>query len=741
MCGAQVSTRPSHFDSRLETRYSAQALNDSSEHRTWRKRIQSLFAVPADPFIVERVAIARGVEAVYVVALLALVALLPLRNDVTWIDWSLYASTFALLGVMRLLRPAFPAAAGFVGGFGFIIIVTAASWLRQGLASGVTSAAYALAVVVGGLLWGPRKTVVLALVASAGTALLAWRAPTRAPAPLRSWAELTAILITMALFVELLLSALAKRINEARSSRKQFQQLFDGSPDALIVVDKLARVQLTNRAARQLLGAPIASGTALGDLSIFDGDNAALLPIVMGVDVDTGIQRLPVGLESMDVELSLVPDRYHELTVSALNGVPRELEMLLLTIRDVTERVGAARARRDFEAQLAKSKSLEALGRLAGGVAHDFNNLLTVIIGTTDLLMQGPSLEVQARNDLAGIKSSAAKAAELTSQLLAFGRKQILDAVVFNPNDGLSQLQPLLDRLVPSNIVMTIHLDPALGSIRTDPARLDQVLINLVTNACDSMPNGGTLTIATSNLELDQASTSALAAGERDTIAPGRYVSVSVVDTGTGMSEETLARIFEPFFTTKTLGKGTGLGLATVFGIVRQSGGHIRVSSDVNKGTRFELLFPDADPPRPPASSKRGQRGAELNVMLVETNAAMRSAVAQMLEASHHAVTLATNGEQALGLAHESSRRFDVLICDMTMPDVSGTQLAAAMSRWHPGLRVLLMTGGTDRASVIPEPLAPTIARRVRRLNKPFTKSTLDEQLTQLFEVTARHEG
>jgi signal transduction histidine kinase len=668
------------------------------------------------------------VEAVYVVALLALVALLPLRKDVTWVDWCLYATIFVLLGVMRLLRPRFPATAGFVGGFGFIVLVTAAAWFRQGLASGVSSAAYALAVVVGGLLWGPRKTIVLAAIASAGAAVLAWHAPTRALAPLRSWAELTAILITMALFEELLLAALGKRINEARSSRKQFQQLFDGSPDALVVVDKRASVQLANRAARQLIGSDVPVGTALAALSIFQGSNAALLPMVMGVDVDTGIQRLPVGLDSIDAELSLATNRYHELTVSALSGVAGEInETVLLTIRDVTERVGAARARRDFESQLAKSKSLEALGRLAGGVAHDFNNLLTVIIGTTDLLIQEPAMGSQALTDLAGIKASASKAAELTSQLLSFGRKQILESVVFNVNDGLCQLQPLLDRLVPSSVALAIHLDPALGDVRTDPARLDQVLINLINNACDSMPNGGSLVIETVMVDLQHAGVSAPSAGERDTIAPGRYIGLSIEDSGTGMSEETLARIFEPFFTTKTLGKGTGLGLATVFGIVRQSGGHIRVTSELGKGTRFELLFPEVNGEAPP-SSKPPTRGRNANVLLVESNPAVRASVVQMLEASHHKVTLAASARQALDIVHRSEHRFDLLISDLALPESSGSQLAVAVWRVDPRLHVLLLANGSE-ARAPADSLAPALTRRIHRLTKPFTKRDLDEKL------------
>jgi two-component system, cell cycle sensor histidine kinase and response regulator CckA len=706
----------------------------------WREAMRGWLATPTDPFLAERVAIARRVEQICVVALLGLMALLPLRSEATWVDWTLYPAVGLLLAAMYVLRPRFPAAAGFVGGVGFMGLVTAAAWFRDGLGSGVTSGAYALAVVVGGLLWGPGKTLLLAPLASGGAALLAWYAPTPAAAPLRSWAELTAILFTLGLFVELLLSALGERITEARTTRKRFQQLFDGSPDALIVLDKRGLVQLMNRAARALVGVDVPSGTPLAALPHFQGENVSLISTVTGTDLDTGIQRIP-GLASLESPLSLAPGRYHELTVSPLTGTGRELkDSVLLTVRDVTERVEAAQARREFEAQLAKSKSLEALGRLAGGVAHDFNNLLTVIIGTTDLLLETPSLDAQIRFDLNGIKYSAGQAAELTSQLLAFGRKQILEPSVFCPTDSLFQLQPMLHRLLPSNI--TLLLDPAhsLGHVRIDPSRLDQILINLVTNACDSMPGGGTLTIATRNVDSTSTSRAALAGGERETIAPGSYVSLTVTDTGSGMTEETLARIFEPFFTTKGLGKGTGLGLATVFGIVRQSGGYIRVETKPERGTRFELLFPRVDPgghafPKP--RTKDSALLGSLRVLLVDDNAAVRASVSQMLEASGHRVTTATDLAQAALCAQVPGTRFDLLITDVMMPGAHGAQLASTLLHLQPQMRVLFVTGHSELPLEADLPALPPSS--LARLSKPFTKRVLDDKLRELFVAIDEH--
>lgn len=699
----------------------------------WRVRARSLLAAPRDPFLAERVAIARRVEQTCLVALLALMALLPLRSDASWIDWTIYPAVGLLLGVMYLLRPRSPAAAGLVGGVGFIGLVTVAAWYREGLGSGVTSGAYALAVVVGGLLWGPGKTLPLAAVASGACALIAWKGPTPARAPLRSWAEVTAILFTLGLFVELMLSALAERISEARATRKRFQQLFDGSPDALIVLDRRGRVQLLNSAARALFAGDVEAGTHLSELDHFQGENAQILSTVAATDLDTGIQRIP-GLESLEAPLSLSPNRYHELTVSPLVGTAGELkDSLLLTIRDVTERVDAARARREFEAQLAKSKSLEALGRLAGGVAHDFNNLLTVIIGTADLLLHAPALDPQVRSDLDGIKASAGQAAELTSQLLAFGRKQMLEPAVFCPTDALFQLQPLLHRLIPSNITLLLNPAHSLGYVRIDPARLDQILVNLVTNACDSMASGGTLTIETSNVDASAPSLAAPAAGERETIAPGRYVALTVRDTGTGMSEETLGKIFEPFFTTKALGKGTGLGLATVFGIVRQSGGYIRVESKAGEGTRFELLFPRVEAPgtaQTSTSSKPPRRSTHLRVLLIDDSHAMRTSVAQMLEASGHRVTVAADLEDAELNLRTPGAAFDLLVADAHSPGLSGPQFTARLLPKHPRMRILLVTGHPDPA---PDNTGPLPRDRVAHLPKPFTNRMLDEKVHELF--------
>ena len=704
-----------------------------------------MWAPPNDPFTALRLQIARRVEVTALWALLGLCALLPFRHDVTWVDWSMYPTIALMLGSMLLLRSRFPGLAGSIGGVGFIALVTAGAWFREGLGSGVTSGAYALAVVVSGLLWGPGKTILLAILGSAAAALLAWHAPAPSATPLRSWGELTAILVTLALFVELSLSALGSRIADAQASRQRFQQLFDGSPDGLVLIDDKTRIQLINPAARAMLGfGPTgAVVNALTELPAFQGDNASLIgPLLEGQERtpgETADQSGETTSPAQDSYVSLKEGSFHEVALTALSApADTTANHWLVTIKDVSERVAATRAHREFEAQLAHSKSLEALGRLAGGVAHDFNNLLTVILGTTDLVLDRADLEQSLRQDILGIQSSAERAAELTSQLLAFGRKQVLEPAVFCPNDSLQRLQPLFERLVPSHIELQTRAHPELGYARIDPARLEQVLVNLATNAADAMPTGGTLTITTENLELAEPVLGWVDKGER---APeGRYVCLTVGDTGMGMDESTQARVFDPFYTTKALGKGTGLGLATVFGIVRQSGGYIRLRSQPGEGTLFQLLFPRLEPQAP--SSRMGdspsRRGATrwdcpprpLHVLLVEDNSDVRDSVYSMLTASGHRVSCATDGQDALRRFAASAETFDALLTDVIMPHMNGRQLATALREAAPDLRVLFITGYTGEAILQDEERRE---QGVLYLAKPFTRQTLDRRLVELF--------
>ncbi len=700
------------------------------------------FASVEDPFIADRLEIARRVEKLASVALVGLVCLLPFRSDVTWVDYSLYPSIAGLLAVMYVLRPRWPELAGFVGGVGFIALVTVAAWFRQGFASGVTSGAYALAVVVAGLLWGPRRTLPLAVLASVAAGVLLWYSPVPGRAPLRSWGEVTAILVTLALFVELALGALIARTTDALDTRRRFAQLFDASPDALILVDAERRVQLFNHAAAQLLGRVSVTGEPLASFEAFAGSNAQVIDLALGGDRGS-LPPSSRGPGTPERTVSFAEGRFHELAATPLGESRDRARLWLLTIRDVTERVKAARARHEFEAQLSNSKSLESLGRLAGGVAHDFNNLLTVILGTTDLVIATSHLDERARNHLQSVQAAALRAAELTGQLLAFGRKQVLEPTVFCPNTSLVHLGPLFERLIPETIELRMDAATELGFARIDPARLEQVLVNLVTNACDAMPSGGTLTLETRNRDVDGVR---VVATSGEVVPAGQYVCIDVADTGSGMDQATMAQIFEPFFTTKAMGKGTGLGLATVFGIVRQSGGYIRVHSRVGAGTRFELLFPRVSG-RVERSEARGEKNANapagalspLAVLLVEDDSSVRASVRAMLETLGHRVVEAGNGQDAWLLIERRDIAFDLLLTDVVMPNRNGLELASELRARQSNAKVLFMTGygqgAFNNRDGSPEVLLDDGSAY---LPKPFTTHSLAGKLAELFGESSR---
>jgi two-component system, cell cycle sensor histidine kinase and response regulator CckA len=379
-------------------------------------------------------------------------------------------------------------------------------------------------------------------------------------------------------------------------------------------------------------------------------------------------------------------------------------------------------------------------------VAQDFNNWLTVILGTTDLVLATTRLDERAQAHLASVQSAAERAAELTAQLLAFGRKQVLEPAVFCPNTSLVHLRPLFERLIPESIALQVSVTPELGRARIDAARLEQVLVNLVTNACDAMPEGGTLRIATTNRTISEADALSAPVLDGEVFVPGPYVSLTVSDTGTGMDDATRAQIFEPFFTTKAVGKGTGLGLATVFGVVRQSGGHIFVTSKLGEGSSFELLFPRVHTVAPSSEVRVAQSpGADalepLKILLVEDNAAVRNSVCAMLEVAGHRVLQANNGQEAWELIERRETAFDLLLTDVVMPNLNGPELARALRAEQPNARVLFMTGYSEGALAHDAGLNGVAVDGSAYLPKPFTKSMLDIKLTEMFAGAERRKG
>lgn len=388
---------------------------------------------------------------------------------------------------------------------------------------------------------------------------------------------------------------------------------------------------------------------------------------------------------------------------------------LLSLAQDITEQ-------RLLEERLRQSQKLEAIGRLAGGVAHDFNNLLTIINGFSEVLLGRFAPEDPAHQFAREIHRAGERAASLTQQLLAYGRKQILSPRVLDFNAQITDMERLLRRTLGEDIEIVLDLEPGLGQVQADPGQLQQVLLNLVVNAREAMPTGGCLSIRTANRTLDEKAAAAMPEAQ-----PGSYVVLSVADTGAGMDEATRDRLFEPFFTTKEFGKGTGLGLATVYGIVRQSGGHITVDSAPGKGTTFTILLPHAPEAQAgAAAAAAASRGGSETLLLVEDDAGVRGLARMTLTTQGYTVLEAREGAEALQLSASHPGAIHLLITDVVMPRMSGRELAERLRLVRPGVKVLYMSGHTDdsvlrhgveqaRTNFIPKPFSPAhLTRRVR---------------------------
>ncbi|MFY9644771.1 MAG: response regulator [Terriglobales bacterium] len=391
---------------------------------------------------------------------------------------------------------------------------------------------------------------------------------------------------------------------------------------------------------------------------------------------------------------------------------------------DVTERVR-------LEEQFRESQKMEAVGRLAGGIAHDFNNLLSVIGSCATLtLEQIPRDMPHVRNDVEQIQQAADSAARLTSQLLAFSRRQIIQPRILNLNQEIARIQPILRRLIGEDIVLHVRLDPHLKSIAADPGQIEHLIINLAVNARDAMPQGGHLTIETSNVDRGEAT------GQRDQPTPSApLVRIKVSDTGIGMDDATRRSIFEPFFTTKEKGRGTGLGLATVHGIVKQSGGSIAVDSQPGHGATFNILFPVAEQQQPERVETRATTAPNLRgnetILLAEDEEGVRATVQRMLEAQGYCVLVAANGEEALRISRQHPAPIHLLLTDVVMPGMGGRELAEVLCQERP-LPVIYMSGYTDDI-VLRHGVSQA---RVPFVQKPFQRVVLLQKVREVLELS-----
>ena len=397
-------------------------------------------------------------------------------------------------------------------------------------------------------------------------------------------------------------------------------------------------------------------------------------------------------------------------------------------IVDITER-------KQLETQLQQSRKMEAVGRLAGGIAHDFNNLLTIITGYTDLALSRPAVPLELRSDIERIEHASGRAAALVRQLLAFSRKQVLQPKILDLNAIVLNMEKLLRRLVDDNIEMSTSVRDDLGKVKADPAQIEQVIMNLVVNARDAMPNGGRLLLETSNVALDSAY-----AFEHASVKPGNYVLLAVSDTGIGMHSETVAHIFEPFFTTKESGRGTGLGLSTVYGIVKQSGGYIWVYSELGKGSTFKIYLPRVEEfqqhetVKPP--SLQAHRGTE-TILLVEDEEAVRDLVKTILSGHGYHVIVARDPKHAQEIAVRYPGEIHLLLTDVVMPKTGGRQLAASILRTRPGIRVLYMSGYTENVITSGGLLEEGLAF----LQKPFSPAVLAEKIREALTPVSHPRG
>ena len=396
----------------------------------------------------------------------------------------------------------------------------------------------------------------------------------------------------------------------------------------------------------------------------------------------------------------------------------------VVVLRDITRQ-------HQLEEHLRQSQRMESIGKLAGGVAHDFNNLLTAILGYASLLLDNLPAGSDAHRDAEQIQKASERAAELTRQLLAFSRKQILQARVVDINAILLGMEPMLHRLIGEDIKLYAHPAASLAKVKADPTQVEQIILNLVINARDAMPRGGTLTIETANVVLDQSQVES-----HLDVSPGPYVMLSVSDSGCGMDPETKARIFEPFFTTKPPGQGTGMGLATVYGIVKQSGGHVWVYSELGEGTSLKIYLPQseqgdrklgmASTPSPVSAAT----GSE-TVLIVEDEQSVRDLAGSVLEKRGYTVLAASDGEEALHLSKAHAGDIQLVITDAIMPGMRGHELAEVMRTLRPQIKVLFISGYTDDAAIH----QGVLAEGIQFLQKPFTPDALARKVRNVLDV------
>jgi len=504
----------------------------------------------------------------------------------------------------------------------------------------------------------------------------------------------------------------ARQRQALRRQERLLRQIIDANPSLIFVKDWDGRFVLVNEATAAIYGTTVDGLVGKTDADF--NPNRDEVAHFLRDDREVMSAGRPKLITEEPVTNPATKETRWFQTIKVPLALPDDDSPKLLGVAtEITER-------KRLEEQLLQSQKMEAVGQLAGGVAHDFNNILTAIVGYADLLAAEFS-DTNSRHleDLEEIRKAARRAAALTRQLLAFSRKQVLEPRIIDLNGVVVNLEKMLRSLISENIALRTHLATDLAAARADPNQIEQVIMNLAINARDAMPEGGSLTIETGNARLDEAY-----ARQHVSVVPGAYVMLAVSDTGCGMDEHTKARIFEPFFTTKPPGRGTGLGLSTVYGIVKQSGGNIWLYSETNKGTTFKIYLPavQAVPEDigKPAAAERPPKGGG-TVLLVEDDEQLRRLTHRALAAQGYTVLEAERGSMALDIARRHKGPIDLLLTDVVMPDMNGPKLAEMLRKARPKLRVLFMSGYPDGAITNQGVLEHGVAY----LAKPFTTEAI----------------
>jgi signal transduction histidine kinase len=457
------------------------------------------------------------------------------------------------------------------------------------------------------------------------------------------------------------------KLDPSAEWHRQIEQLVEALPDAIIVIDGAGAVQFVNGAAQTLFGKP----------------RHELMGQLMGFSVRDG--------DVIEIEIPLV-DKMHIAEMRVVKWLWEGKPAQLAAIRDITDR-------REIELQLRQAQKMEAIGQLTGGIAHDFNNILAIIIGMTELAAVGVAGDAKLSDMVKRIDDAAERGAQLVQRMLAFARKQPLEARVLDVNEAVERAAAMLERTVGEHIALRTSLAEDLWPALADPSQLEDAIINLAVNARDAMPRGGDLTLETANVRLDEV----CAAGHAD-VPPGDYVAVFVTDSGTGMPPEVIERAFEPFFTTKAVGRGSGLGLSMVYGFVKQSGGHVRIDSELGRGTSIRMYFPRAERsahssgPAAREPERRLPSGCE-TILVVEDDANVRTMAVATLEGLGYHIHQAPDGRSALGILNGGDH-IDLLFTDMIMPNgVSGQDLLEAARTLRPGMKALLTSGHAEQVA------------------------------------------